>query len=752
MKAIKRMVSLAMAIFCLLGCLSGCKGEDEIVAVETSPTYSTGAMGRYVEKSIPLPECQYIEDMVMLNDGRLRLSMTRADGSGFFCTEIKASDAWEVRELPGKITDSGYIGNLALSPDGTVFCHTLRKSEDSETYEYYFWVIEPEGTCRELPVALVDIDYTLGFLIPHCDFTDSGKLMAVFQNKEIRQIDLETGALGDNINELEKTIMKMGCAGEDTYIAGWSTVSAHMGGETAALNNAVGQQLTASLKATEGNEPKFTFWQNSEGYVFYTTHEGLFCYIPGGSVVEELVSGSRSSLGDPSFLPVALTGADDDTFYVYGSRGSGEAALLHYMYDQDMPTVSDTQLKIYTLYQDEDLPQMVSQYQVAHPEIDVELEVGLTGEDGITLADAIRTLNTEILAGNGPDLICLDGFNLNAYLEKGMLADLSGILDQAEPTLTQVTKCYGQDGKVCAVPTSFQLPAVYGPEHIVSQIHDWDSLVAAAAQAKAERPDAFGVLAAFQPVYMADRFYDCSSFAWMKGDGTISTEKLTQYYTAMKNVWSLDSELQQYWSDRIYEELYFAPGEFVGMTGASSIIGTGYCIGFGVLSGMHSWSLVLAGDDELDNYVTAPLSPEGSGVFIPKGVMGILSTSQHTQAAGEFLKFMLSDAVQSKDLTYSFPVNQVTFDRETTEDRGITGYITGSSVDGENYDFACPWPDEENRQMLRSWVAGLSIPAPTDHIIRNMIMDQMHACVLEEITPEEAAQKALKSLNLYLAE
>ncbi len=751
MKAFQRIIALALAFGCLLGCLSGCKKEKSVVT-EAIPTYSTGAMGRYVEKSIPLPEGKYVQDMVMLNDGRLRVSLTREDGGGIVCTTGSDRQAWEhTWEVPEEILKTGRVSQLALSPDGTVFCSTRRDKDESGNYGFHFLVIRQDGSYNEIPITCPDVDYSVGYMVSYCDFTDSGKLIIAFQGRSVREMDLTTGEVGENFNE-QRSIMKMGCAGEDTYIAGWDTVCANIDGVSGSLEGVMGQQLTDSLKATEGNTPKFTFWRNSDGYLFYTTHEGLFSYIPGGSITEELVSGSRTTLGDPRFLPVAMTGTEDDTFYVLGSRAGEEPMLLYYTYDAEVPTVSDTYLKIYSLYESEDLPQMVSQYQVAHPEVTIDLEIGMVRDSGITVSDALRTLNTEILAGNGPDLICLDGLNLDTYREKGLLTDLSGILAQAESTLTQITRCYEKNGQIIAVPTSFQLPAVYGPEHIVSQIHDWDSLVEAAAQAKAERPDAFGVLAAFQPVDMADKFYDCSSFAWMKDDGTISAETLTQYYTAMKKIWSLDSELQQRWLDRIYEELYFAPGEFVGMMGASSIIGTGYCIGFGVLSGMDSWSRVLAGDEELGNYVTAPLSPEGSGVFIPKGVMGILSTSQHSQAAGEFLKFMLSDAVQSKDLTYSFPVNQVAFDRETTEDRGITGYISGGGVDGVDYDFACPWPDEENRQMLRSWVDGLHIPASTDHIIRNMIMDQMHACLLGEITPEEAAQAAMQSLNLYLAE
>ncbi len=752
MKAYKRIVALFMTMICLLGCFSGCGRKDADAAVlEVTPAYSTSAMGRYVQAQIPIPEGEYPLDMVMLDDGRLRIALASGESSAIICTMDTGSQAWEVQEIPADIRSSGRVGALALSPDGTVFCHTVQEADAQGNYSLHFWVMDPEGALREIPITFEGLDTAKGYLVPFCDFTDSGKLMVQFYFEDLRQVDLTTGELGGNVNELERMILFMRCAGEDAYMLGHESASVHAGGETAALDNALGQQLTAVLKATAGTTPRFTFWQNRDGYLFYTTHEGLFSYIPGGSITEELVSGSRSTLGDPSFFPIALTGAEDDTFYVLGNCGE-ENLLLHFTYDAQTPTAADTKLKIYSLYQDEDMPQMISQYQVAHPEVEVELEIGVTGEDGITQADAIRTLNTEILAGNGPDLICLDGFNLKSYFEKGMLLDLNEVLDRAEPTLTQITKCYEENGVVYAVPTSFQIPVMYGPEHIVSQIHDWDSLIAATAQLSAEKPDAFGVLGAFQPVDTADQFYDTYSGAWLQADGTISEEKLTEYYARMQQVWALDSKLQTVWADRIEEPLSFEPGQYIGLMSSISMIDDQYCIGFGTLNGMYAWSVNLAADSELDNYVTAPLELHGSGTFIPKGVMGILSTSQHPQAAGEFLKFMLSEETQAKDLAYSFPVNQAAFDKELSEDREPTGWLSSSDRDGNDYSFQTLWPSKENRDKLRSWVEKLSTPASQDRIIRNMVMDQMHDCMLGKLTPEEAAQTALRTLNLYLSE
>lgn len=755
----KRIISMMLALLVLLGCLSGCGKEPELSAVEVSQ--SGNAMGRYVEQSITLPDSDYAMDMVMLSDGRLRVALMKADGNVLICTAGTQSNTWDTFALPVKITESGSIGAVALSPEGSVFCSTLQKMEDG-TYQPHFWFLDSSGNSREIPVTYADVNPQMGYFVPTCDFTADGRLLAQFYSKEVREVNLETGELGSNLNELETSLLTFCCAGEDTYMLGWSSGSVCRGGVTEALSGVLGEQVVASLQATEGSEPKITFWENSDGYLFFTTHDGLYSYAPGGSVTEELVSGGRSSLGDPTFFPKALTGAEDGSFYVLGQ--GAEAALYHYVYDPEAPTQPSIQLRLYSLYEDENLRQMVSQYQKSHPEVAIDLEIGLTGEDGVTVADALRTLNTEILAGSGPDLICLDGFNIDTYLEKGILADLSGVLNQAGPLLEQVTNCYAQDGKVCAVPTTFAIPAMYGAEKYVSQIHDLDSLVAAAKQAKEENPDRERIVNAMYPITMADLYYDSCSAAWVNPDGTLDAEKLAAFYAAMKELYALDESFRQANAEWVAEfaeefengEYYFAPGDYTGLGGVFYIYGDICYLPTGTLDGMYAWSShVLAGEKDYLSvgYRTIPLSGQASNVFLPRRIMGILTTATHPQAAETFLTFMLSDEVQAKDLTTGFPVNQVTFERELSEDRYVDSvFTTGSAVQGTSVSYSAQWPNASQRQQLKGWVDDLTTPALTDRTIRSKVMDQMVDCCNGKITPQQAADAALRSLNLYLSE
>ena len=755
---IKRILSVLLVFALALSCFAGCgKEKKEEIGEALMPSISTAATGRYVEKNLYLPESRYAKDMVMLSDGRLRVALEKDGENILLCTTTADRTAWEDPvSLPAEILSSGNVESIALHSDGTVFCDTIKDLGDG-TYQTHIWVVENSGECRELPIGFKDLQPEKGYFLPYADFTEDGRLFAQVYSFEVREIDLTTGEFGENISELESLPFRTGCGGDDVYIMGMRTASYYHDGETTALPDVMKAQIEDSLEKNEGTTPRMTFWENKDGYLFFTTFDGLYSYIPGGSVTEELVSGSRSTLGDPTCYPVALTGSDDGSFYLLADV-DGVPTLCHFTFDEEAPLVAETQLNIYSLYEDEDITQMITQFQKANPDISVNHEIGLSGDDGMTEADAIRTLNTEILAGNGPDLICLDGFNLQSYLEKGVLADVSHVLDRGDPLLRNITDCYADGDKICAVPTTFTFPAIYGKEEYVSQIHDLASLAEAAKQAKVVIAPESRVVNGMYPDIMADDFYDSCSAAWMNPDGTLNREKLTEFYAAMTELYALDEDFRQAneeWMAEVraeYEsgEAWSIPGQYTGLSGANAVHGDICYLPAGTLDGMYCYSMVLAGEKEYlgDGYITRPLDGQATNVFLPRRIMGILNTAQHLQAAEKFLSFMLSDEVQAKDLTTGFPVNQVTFDRELSEDR----YVDTVYSDGPDRSYHAQWPNAAQREELRGWVENLTTPANTNRTIRYMVMEPMYDCCTGAITPEEAAEKALQSLNLYLSE
>ena len=62
--------------------------------------------------------------------------------------------------------------------------------------------------------------------------------------------------------------------------------------------------------------------------------------------------------------------------------------LLKYTYSPDTPAMPEKELKVYSLEDNSDIRQAISVYQKEHTDVYVNLEVGITGEDGATVSDA----------------------------------------------------------------------------------------------------------------------------------------------------------------------------------------------------------------------------------------------------------------------------------------------------------------------------------------------------------------------------
>ena len=105
------------------------------------------------------------------------------------------------------------------------------------------------------------------------------------------------------------------------------------------------------------------------------------------------------------------------------SSGLNCGRLVSYKYSADTPTVPDTELTIYSLEENSGIRQAVVMFQKKYPDIYLTLETGMSGNDGVTRTDALKTLNTEIMAGKGPDILILDGISSETYIEQGMLED-----------------------------------------------------------------------------------------------------------------------------------------------------------------------------------------------------------------------------------------------------------------------------------------------------------------------------------------
>ena len=131
-------------------------------------------------------------------------------------------------------------------------------------------------------------------------------------------------------------------------------------------------------------------------------------------------------------------------------------------------------------------------FQRANQEVYIRYEIGMSGNDGVTSEDAIRNLNTKIMSGEGPDILLLDGLPLDSYEEKGILADLSSIIEEMDgdaalfPNIIEACK---KGGKIYGLPIRIQVLLMAGRPEDLQKVKDLDSLAALLEEIRKEEPE-----------------------------------------------------------------------------------------------------------------------------------------------------------------------------------------------------------------------------------------------------------------------
>ena len=111
------------------------------------------------------------------------------------------------------------------------------------------------------------------------------------------------------------------------------------------------------------------------------------------------------AMGSPVNSPVSVVMGDKEDFYVlYSQDKAGTNLLEYYVFDPSIPSVPEKTLKVFGLSENDTVRQAIIRFQKKHT--DVKVEFNTSGKTaGEVSTDDIRTLNTELLGGNGADVL-----------------------------------------------------------------------------------------------------------------------------------------------------------------------------------------------------------------------------------------------------------------------------------------------------------------------------------------------------------
>lgn len=504
-------------------------------------------------------------------------------------------------------------------------------------------------------------------------------------------------------------------------------------GKIRVFDIATGEE-TESL-AYDGDIYSISIGLDAEG-VIIADRNGVHRLTQAGT--ETVVDGGLTSLMLPTYTAECVLNVGDGTYMCILSDGE-KMVMMSYAFDESVPAKPDKELNIFSLYDSNTIRQAIGEFQRLNPDVRVNLNVAISEGSSATVEDVIRTLNTELLGGNAPDLIVLDGLPVQSYIEKGVLADISELTERLiseEGLMRNIVSAYAKGDAVYAVPSRFTVPVMLGDG---GEIGRMTSLSALADMVQAEQDGEQKLMVKPNELWgeegeMLMKYYDACSGGFVNADGTLDETALAAFFTDMLR---LDSVLKDSYPQLDNE------------MGAISVAISGGGAGFEMLD-TGTWSLrdgsalvhiqdivgvmglrSMGGDiGSMDGMGLASLFNQGQ--FYPSAGIGITASGSQQELASQFIETLMSGGIQEKYLYDGFPVNG-----------NALKTMIESELGGDD-----PVPD----MGFLTLCEGLTTPVFVDEVVKNTVLELTSGLMDGTLTPEQAAQQVVEKTRLYLAE
>ncbi len=445
----------------------------------------------------------------------------------------------------------------------------------------------------------------------------------------------------------------------------------------------------------------------------------------------KLAAGSYTSLALGNMWCSGMTALDSGVFYALLEEDS-EKFLMEYAYDPEMPLTPATVLTVYTVYDNATLKQAAAMYTKEHPDVLVEVEVGIPYEEMETadLNTVLQNLNTRLLAGQGTDLMVLDGLHVSSFVEKGMLADISDVvtpMSENGEILKNIADDYTQaDGSV------YMIPLRYSMRLLLSGTIDTKEAGSVEGLAKILGQQAL----AMGPMTVSDMvdIYMPYMVSDIVKDKKLDKEALAKCLEALKIIAGSYNMMEKYTEDTMSYQSWDLT------MGADAV----FCDAAGFLGSMMPLAIV---NEVKGNYSSF------ENAYNPIGEIGINKATPYLEQAKDFLRYALSVQVQEGDFYDGFPVNEEALTRLGEKDRSNYEVYTMIQLPGGVIkDFTVGAQSKEDCDRIIELCRGLNKKVVDDAQINLVISDVLSSYLDGSSSLEDTIDKIDRGLNMYLAE
>ncbi len=720
-------------------------------------------MGRYVETTVFEGENFYDHvERQIFSDGQMvflnsltKQKIVSKDGGATWNTETN--------EAFSDFIAAYYPIASAIAKDGTIAIVGMDKIEGTEEeYDYNLYIFNTDETIKQIEIELPDAHSTLRTLT----FDEQGTLYAfVSGERAVYQIDPEAGTT-EKLLTLGEPLDLLDCRDGILMCLSYEKIFLYDLAQKSLIEDEVLDTfIDENYKEMAWTGAGYTTYAflGADKTIYVAGDKGLYRHVIGGGAVEQVIDGSLSSLGDPTYSIVAMAMNDKNEFFAWYSGGK----IVKFSYDATVPTVPNDKITVYSLNEDDLVKQTISAYQTQYPDLFIEYQIGME-EGGVTREDALKKLNTQLLSGSGPDVIMLDGINIDTYAEKGVLMDLSEIvneIDQTDGLYRNLIENIQTGDKMYAVPAKFYIPILLGDETYVSSANDYQSIADMAERAREAFPDT-NILGACSSTGIMRRFMPVCAPTWKNADGQLDQSKVRAFLEQSKRLYDVEMNGTPEEYIKIYQQNVidengdnFEEGQYFMMTQNTMYMMGESPFTYGELVDAYAYKDLLSVPriSGLENTLTKLMSGQCSNVYHPASIAGINASSSNADAAKQFVRLMLGATIQ-ESMQFGIPINktalpaQFAYDESKLGDDGGESYMAFSTADGKRFDYTVYPVKQDGIDQLESWIAQLDTPYLSDTVLESAVYTE-GAKYLEGTQDIDAAVKAIAdSVELYLYE
>lgn len=763
MKYWRKRIVYMMAIMLSAGGIAGNMGSEIVLAEEKEKV-----KGRYAEQKLSLPEenCKAVIDICFLEDETMRIAYRDSEAKLKTADSKDQGKSWETpRDLWEEFGKSEKAEPMTvnLSKDGGIFS-SWNCLEGENTFLAVY--LSAEETKKEFDLTLMPEGQ--GYVYKS-QFSPSGNIL-LMGDKFLCEISREDVRL-IRTYESGGYVTDFGIAGNQLLVFADDTIhyySAKTGDPLPEETVFTEHLQMESGENTEEVVSSRVFTGMGEQGILYVSKKGIYVYNLGGSVVEQLLSeGYLTGISSKTELMDVETDADGNIYLAVSDRYSDNPTgmLLKYGYDKEQEAVPGTELDIYMLKRDTHMEQMISLFQKEYPDISVTVQEGMTGEDGVTATDAMKNLNTEIMSGEGPDVLLMDGLDAENYIERGMLEDISGIMEKAG-ILENIQKAYEEeDGSIYCMPVRFGIPILAGGSEEIDNAVDLEKIADMTEKYENQYSDSF--LPAYQtrwPGVMLRFFGEISASEWMKKDRTLDAEKVKDFFQQVNRIYqagqkagnaSLDSTYEYAEKmERIYDknrrEESSLNSYLVPCADGQALFSYGY------LFSLEELFLLTTIEKQNSDISHRLLNGQAENCFSPEMIMGISVKAREKEAAELFVSFLFSEEQQKNNKEAGFPVRKSVYDSEEYWEFGQEGNIEygfSTAYNGEiqNMITVVHSADDQIKEIQKLGKT-LTMPSGGSRVIMDSVLEAGKRYLYGETDLEQAVEQVVSQVKLYLAE